>query len=51
MLQQTTVAAVIPYYERWLRVFPDVRRLARAPLRRVLREEAAAPQPQDAGKP
>jgi A/G-specific adenine glycosylase len=38
MLQQTTVPAVIPYYERWLEAFPDVRSLARAPLRRVLRE-------------
>ena len=38
MLQQTTVPAVIPYYRRWLRAFPDVRSLARAPLRRVLRE-------------
>lgn len=38
MLQQTTVPAVIPYYERWIQVFPDVRSLARAPLRRVLRE-------------
>lgn len=38
MLQQTTVPAVIPYYERWLKAFPDVRSLARAPLRRVLRE-------------
>jgi A/G-specific adenine glycosylase len=38
MLQQTTVPAVIPYYERWIEVFPDVRSLARAPLRRVLRE-------------
>lgn len=38
MLQQTTVPAVIPYYERWIRIFPDVRSLARAPLRRVLRE-------------
>ncbi|HSA94698.1 MAG TPA: A/G-specific adenine glycosylase, partial [Acidobacteriota bacterium] len=38
MLQQTTVAAVIPYFERWLEVFPDVPSLARAPLRRVLRE-------------
>jgi len=38
MLQQTTVPAVIPYYERWIRVFPDVRALSRAPLRRVLRE-------------
>ena len=38
MLQQTTVQAVIPYYERWLKVFPDLRSLARAPLRKVLRE-------------
>jgi A/G-specific adenine glycosylase len=38
MLQQTTVPAVIPYFERWLEVFPDVRSLARAPSRRVLRE-------------
>jgi A/G-specific adenine glycosylase len=38
MLQQTTVPAVIPYFERWLEVFPDVSSLARAPLRKVLRE-------------
>jgi len=38
MLQQTTVPAVVPYYERWVEVFPDVGSLARAPLRRVLRE-------------
>jgi A/G-specific adenine glycosylase len=38
MLQQTTVPAVIPYYERWLEAFPDIGSLARAPLRRVLRE-------------
>ncbi len=38
MLQQTTVPAVIPYYERWLKVFPDMRSLARAPLRKVLKE-------------
>ncbi|NTV81348.1 MAG: A/G-specific adenine glycosylase [Candidatus Aminicenantes bacterium] len=38
MLQQTTVPAVIPYYERWLEAFPDVRSLGRAPLRRVLRQ-------------
>jgi len=37
MLQQTTVGAVIPYYETWLRAFPDVRALARAPLRAVLK--------------
>jgi A/G-specific adenine glycosylase len=38
MLQQTTVPAVVPYFRRWLGIFPDVRSLARAPLRRVLRE-------------
>ncbi len=37
MLQQTTVNAVIPYYERWLKIFPDVRSLARAPLQKVLK--------------
>jgi len=37
MLQQTTVQAVIPYYEKWLTLFPDVGSLARAPLRKVLR--------------
>jgi A/G-specific adenine glycosylase len=30
MLQQTRVAAVIPYYERFLETFPDVRTLANA---------------------
>ena len=38
MLQQTTVPAVVPYFERWLAVFPDIRSLARAAPRRVLRE-------------
>jgi A/G-specific adenine glycosylase len=38
MLQQTTVPAVVPYFERWTEVFPDLQALARAPLRRVLRE-------------
>jgi A/G-specific adenine glycosylase len=37
MLQQTTVGAVIPYYERWLRWFPDLASLARAPERKVLK--------------
>jgi A/G-specific adenine glycosylase len=36
MLQQTQVETVIPYYQRWLALFPDVRRLAAAPLRDVL---------------
>jgi A/G-specific adenine glycosylase len=37
MLQQTRVAAVIPYYERFLERFPDVRALAEAPEEDVLR--------------
>jgi A/G-specific adenine glycosylase len=37
MLQQTRVAVVIPYYERFLERFPDVRSLAEAPQEEVLR--------------
>jgi A/G-specific adenine glycosylase len=37
MLQQTRVAAVIPYYRRFLERFPDVRALAEAPEEEVLR--------------
>jgi A/G-specific adenine glycosylase len=37
MLQQTRVAAVIPYYQRFLARFPDVRALAEAPQEEVLR--------------
>jgi A/G-specific adenine glycosylase len=37
MLQQTRVAAVIPYYERFLNRFPDVHTLAEAPEEEVLR--------------
>jgi A/G-specific adenine glycosylase len=37
MLQQTRVAAVIPYYERFLARLPDVRALAQAPQEEVLR--------------
>jgi A/G-specific adenine glycosylase len=36
MLQQTQVATVIPYYERFLAAFPDVGALAAAPEDRVL---------------
>lgn len=36
MLQQTQVATVIPYFERWLARFPTVRDLAKAPLDDVL---------------
>lgn len=36
MLQQTQVATVIPYYERWLKAFPTLSSLARAPLSKAL---------------
>jgi len=36
MLQQTGVAAVIPYYERFLAHFPDLAALAKAPLDAVI---------------
>ena len=37
MLVQTQVATVVPYYERFLRLFPDVAALAAAPLDEVLK--------------
>jgi A/G-specific adenine glycosylase len=37
MLQQTRVAAVIPYYERFVARFPNVQSLAEAPEQEVLR--------------
>jgi A/G-specific adenine glycosylase len=37
MLQQTRVAAVIPYYQRFLERFPDIQTLAAAPQEEVLR--------------
>lgn len=37
MLQQTRIAAVLPYYERFLERFPDVRALARARESEVLK--------------
>jgi len=36
MLQQTRVETVIPYYEKWLRLFPTVEDLANASERQVL---------------
>lgn len=36
MLQQTQVERVIPYYERFIRAYPNPRRLAEAPLKDVL---------------
>jgi A/G-specific adenine glycosylase len=37
MLQQTRIAAVVPYYERFLKHFATVESLARAPQEKVLR--------------
>lgn len=37
MLQQTTVAAVVPFFERWMARFPDVHKLAAAPEADVLK--------------
>ena len=36
MLQQTQIETVIPYYQRFFQEFPTARRLAKAPLERVL---------------
>ncbi|MFQ5652157.1 MAG: A/G-specific adenine glycosylase [bacterium] len=37
MLQQTQVETVIPYYHKFVRIFPDVRTLAQASLSKVLK--------------
>ncbi len=37
MLQQTQVVTVLPYYHRWLRLFPDWAALAAAPTEAVLK--------------
>ena len=37
MLQQTRVQTVIPYYRRFLRAFPTISVLARAPIGQVLK--------------
>jgi A/G-specific adenine glycosylase len=37
MLQQTTVQTVLRRYQEWLKAFPDVQTLARAPLQKVLK--------------
>jgi len=38
MLQQTQVDRVIPYFERWMKMFQTPEKLARAPLQTILRE-------------
>ena len=37
MLQQTQVATVIPYYLRWIKLFPDIKTLAKATESQVLK--------------
>src|SRR3990167_3566173 len=37
MLQQTTVNAVIPYYKRWIKLFPTVKAVAQTPLQKILK--------------
>lgn len=37
MLQQTQVAVVIPYFEKWMTLFPDIPSLAKAPLDSVIK--------------
>jgi A/G-specific adenine glycosylase len=37
MLQQTRVETVIPYYEKWMALFPSVKSLAQAPVQDVLK--------------
>lgn len=37
MLQQTTVTAVVPFYERWFGLFPTVESLAGADLQKILK--------------
>ena len=37
MLQQTQMETVLPYYERWMRVFPDIGTLAKSPQEKVLK--------------
>jgi A/G-specific adenine glycosylase len=38
MLQQTTVTAVVPYFEKWMRRYPNIEMLAKADLEEVLRQ-------------
>ena len=43
MLQQTRVQAVIPYYHRFLSLFPDVAALAQAPEEQLLKAWEGGP--------
>jgi len=37
MLQQTQVSVVVPYFERWMNLFPTIEKLAEAPLEKVIK--------------
>lgn len=37
MLQQTRAATVVPYFERWMELFPDVKVLYNAPIEQVIK--------------
>jgi A/G-specific adenine glycosylase len=37
MLQQTTVTAVLPYYNQWIKYFPNIKILSQSPLQKVLK--------------
>ena len=37
MLQQTRASVVIPYFERWMKLFPSVESLAKAPMEQVIK--------------
>ena len=37
MLQQTRASVVIPYFEKWMQLFPDISSLAQAPLDKVIK--------------
>lgn len=37
MLQQTQVAVVIPYFQKWMKLFPTIQELAKAPLDSVIK--------------
>lgn len=37
MLQQTTVSAVIPFYERWIRQFPNIKSVAQSSAQSILK--------------
>ncbi len=37
MAQQTQIATMLPYYEQWIQKYPDVYKLAEAPLEEVLK--------------